>query len=484
MQKAATRDLAAYELFLRAQVSDRGVTREATDVAEQVKLLDEAVARDPQFLPAWCLLARVHLRSYFLNIDHSDARLASARKALAAATAIAPNTGEVQLAEAAFLYWGERKYEQALEKLAEARRSLPNDSTVPLFTGLVKRRQGKWEESITHLREAVSLDPRNVNILSELASSLKALRRYKEEAEILDGLLSWNPGNYVFEHLRGMVDISRSADPRRLQKVLAADWPNPGNQEHLILTRIWLALLLRDYASADKILSGYPKPDFRASGYVVPRESYEGIIAQGLGDEKRARVVLTKARAAAARIADGQPRDGKALIILAAIDARLGQKEAARRQGEHAVRLLPVSEDASAGVDVMVDLAEIYARIGEKARALDILEEAARLPWGLNYGFLKLEEAWDPLRGRASFREVAQRFRARVGPFRDEHSSVAAAVSAARPPRRAGDTPASTARAAAHHHPPVVGAVGCKAAPDAGDTSADTPSAGIVRFSA
>ena len=116
MQKAATRDLAAYELFLRAQAIDRGVTREATDVAEQVKLLDEAVARDPQFVAAWCLLARAHLRSYFLNLDHSEGRLASARKALAAAVAIAPHAGEVQLAEAAFLYWGERKYELALRE--------------------------------------------------------------------------------------------------------------------------------------------------------------------------------------------------------------------------------------------------------------------------------------------------------------------------------------------------------------------------------
>ena len=379
-------------------------------MAEQVKLLDEAVARDPQFVPALCLLARVHLRSYFLNLDHSEARLASARKALAAAVAIAPHAGQVQLAEAGFLYWGERKYELALEKLAEARRTLPNDSTVPLFTGLVKRRQGKWEESTRHFREAVSLDPRNANILSELATSLKALRRYKEQVEILDGLLSWNPGNYFFEHERGMADINRNADPRRLQKVLAADWANPGQQEHLVLTRLWLALLLRDYAAADKILSGYPKPDFRAAGYVVPRESYEGIIAQGLGDKERAMAVFAKAREAAARVADAQPKDGKALIVLASIDARLGQADAARRQGEHALRLLPVSEDAAAGVDVMVDFAEIYARIGEKGRALDLLEEAAKLPWGLNYGLVKLDEAWDPLRAEPRFEKLLSAF--------------------------------------------------------------------------
>jgi tetratricopeptide (TPR) repeat protein len=176
------------------------------------------------------------------------------------------------------------------------------------------------------------------------------------------------------------------------------------------MTRLWLALLLRDYTGADKILAAYPKPEFRAAGYVIPRESYEGIIAQGLGNEETARAGFSKAREAAARIADAQPNDGKALMVLATIDARLGHDDAARRQGEHAVRLLPVSKDAPAGVEVMVDLAKIYARIGEKVRALDVLEEAARLPLGLNYGLLKLDEAWDPLRAEPRFEKLLSAF--------------------------------------------------------------------------
>jgi tetratricopeptide (TPR) repeat protein len=207
-----------------------------------------------------------------------------------------------------------------------------------------------------------------------------------------------------------MVDINRSADPRRLQKIVAAEWSGAGNQEHLVLTRLWLALLLRDYAAADKILAAYSKPEFRAAGYVVPRESYEGIIAQGLGNQEQARAAFSKAREAAARIADAQPNDAKALMVLATIDAWLGQDDAARRQGEHAVRLLPVSADAPAGVEVMIDLAEIYARVGEKVRALDILEEAAKLPLGLNYGFLKLDAAWDPLRAEPRFEKLLQAF--------------------------------------------------------------------------
>ena len=47
-------------------------------------LLNQAVARDPSFLQAYCLLAFVHDDLYFFNIDHTPARLALAEAAVQA----------------------------------------------------------------------------------------------------------------------------------------------------------------------------------------------------------------------------------------------------------------------------------------------------------------------------------------------------------------------------------------------------------------
>jgi TolB-like protein len=67
MAERPTSDLAAYDLYLRAKELFYEVTssREKEDYLKAVQLLDQAVARDPTFLLAYCLLARVHDNIFF-----------------------------------------------------------------------------------------------------------------------------------------------------------------------------------------------------------------------------------------------------------------------------------------------------------------------------------------------------------------------------------------------------------------------------------
>ena len=67
---------------------------------------------------------------------------------------------------------------------------------------------------------------------------------------------------------------------------------------------------------------------------------------------------------------------------------------------------MPVSKDAIDGADLILDLAVIYAWTGEKDLALKQLAEAARMPSGLNYGWLRLYPDWDPLRGDPRFAQI------------------------------------------------------------------------------
>ena len=136
----------AYELYLRArEIGQRSGLSTAERTKHQVTLLDQTVARDPMFVPALCLLARVHVQSYWSNHDHTPARLDAAWKALEAAARLKPDAGEVHLTRGILHYWGKRDYEPALAELALARRTLPNEADVPYFIALIKRRQGDWE---------------------------------------------------------------------------------------------------------------------------------------------------------------------------------------------------------------------------------------------------------------------------------------------------------------------------------------------------
>src|SRR5437773_434889 len=187
IEKPSTTDLAAYNLYLRAQelfadTSDPIHAREKLPQAAQ--LLDEAVARDPNFLQAWSLLSRVHGAAYFRGHDHTPARLGLANAAAQAALRLQPDAGEAHLALAIYYYNGFRDYGRARSELVIARRALPNNADVFRYTGMIDRREGHWEEATRNLERALELDPRNFFTLQQLALAYGWQRRYADEVRI------------------------------------------------------------------------------------------------------------------------------------------------------------------------------------------------------------------------------------------------------------------------------------------------------------
>src|SRR5881392_3471206 len=78
IQEPPTTDLVAYDSYLRAKDLINGIswsTRAKEDLTQAVKLLDQAVTRDPLFFLAHGELSGAHDRIYFLGFDHTDARL-------------------------------------------------------------------------------------------------------------------------------------------------------------------------------------------------------------------------------------------------------------------------------------------------------------------------------------------------------------------------------------------------------------------------
>jgi hypothetical protein len=92
--------------------------------------------------------------------------------------------------------------------------------------------------------------------------------------------------------------------------------------------------------------------------------------------------------------------------VLGLIDAGLGRKEDALREGRHAIELLPLEKDALSGAGMIKCLAMIAAGIGDKDLACEQLASIIRLPSDLSYGQLKLMPVWDPLRGDPRFEKI------------------------------------------------------------------------------
>ena len=98
------------------------------------------------------------------------------------------------------------------------------------------------------------------------------------------------------------------------------------------------------------------------------------------------------------------PDDAGALCVLGLIDAGLGRKEEALREGRRGVELLPVEKDARSGPAMIVCLARIAAWVGDNDLACEQLARASRLPSSVSYGDLKLLPWWDPAAWRTVLR--------------------------------------------------------------------------------
>jgi TolB-like protein/class 3 adenylate cyclase/Tfp pilus assembly protein PilF len=413
IEKPPTTDLAAFDLYTRAKtlLLSLGFNTSRQPLEQAIELLNQAVARDPSFFEAYYQLVYAHGYAYsVLGYDHTPARLALAEAALQAATRLRPDAGETHLARATYLY-DRRDYNGALAELEVARRSLPNDPRLFELIGYILRRRGQPEEGARNLERAVELDPRNYQILQQLASTYQMLRRYPEDAAAWDRALTIIPNDVATRTNRAVVDFHWKAETRPLRETIdsilaggpAAISDSAGD---------WLtcALAERDPKAAERaLLAVGDNPCWTDGPVFLSRTFGEGLLARMMKDEARAQAAFSKARLEQEKIVQAQADYGPPLCVLGLIDAALGRKEDALREARRAIELLPVEKDSIGGSRLLVYFAMVAAWAGEKDVALQYLAVNGQSSGGYQvatYGVLKLHPFWDPLRGDSRFEKI------------------------------------------------------------------------------
>jgi len=414
IEQPPTTDITAFNLYSHAKnlflTAFAGANGRA-DLLQAADLLKQALARDPQFFQAYCQLAFTEINIYGV-LDHNPAYLAQAEAALQSAARLRPDAGETHLARARNLYWGYLDYDGALRELEIARLSLPGEDWIFSLKGYIERRRGRWEECIRDLERATELDPRNVLTLQQLALTYQQLRRYAEEKATFERILAFEPNDPITRSSHAFVELDSKADTRPLHEVTDSVLEkNPAALSSVADNWLLCALAERDPAAARKALIALgenaaslgPIADVRFN-----RSFMEGVIARLAKDDAKAQAAFTAARAEQEKSNQAQPNYGPTVCVLGLIDAALGRKQEALREGRRAVELLPVEKDAVRGIAMVKFLAMIAAWVGDNDLACKQLAMAIRNPSDLSYGQLKLMPFWDPLHGDPRFTKLLE----------------------------------------------------------------------------
>ena len=424
-----TKDLAAYGSYVRAKrliatVAFNGQIEEK--LREAITLLEQAIARDPDFYLAYCQLSAAHDYMYFFGLDHTPTRLAAADSALQAVVRLRPDAAETHLARANFFYRCYLDYNAARAELGLAQHGLPNNSQIFELAGYIDRRQGLWNESTRNLERAIELDPRDFFMLQQIALSYQEFRQFAAMAAALDRALTVIPHDIDTRLIRALVDLEWKADPKPLHETVAQVLSErPASAPDVAAQWFYVALCERDRAAIDQSLAAIPSTGTSVD-LNFPLSFCKALAARVNGDEQVARAGFLQAREEVNKTVNEQPNYGPGFSVLGLIDAALGRKDDALREGRHAMELLPITKDSIDGAEVMKYLGVIYAWCGEKELAIEQINATLRIPSTLSYGNLKLHPYWDPLRGDSRFEKIVADLSSKTFAQETSESKIAA----------------------------------------------------------
>jgi tetratricopeptide (TPR) repeat protein len=312
-----------------------------------VGFYERAVQLDPAFALAWARLSRVNAQSYF-GLDSTPARRDAAERALNTAQELQPNSPETLLAQAYYQYWVLRDYELAKATFGRVRELVPGSSDVPAALALIARRQGHWDQSVAYWEQTLVLDPRNTQWLATAAETYAMLRQFPAALKTYDKVLDIvpnDPGTLASE----AKIYQAEGNLEQAGKLLAgvnAQTPSV----NAFVTKINQLFLERHFDDAIRLIHDRLTEVRDLSDVERLLDPIFLVLAQEYaGEIVGARATAQQMLGSLETLCQKDPDNPNFAQVLSLTRAVLGQKDAAIKEAERAITLLPRGKDAVDG---------------------------------------------------------------------------------------------------------------------------------------
>ncbi len=401
LERLPTQDLEAYELYQRAR-SHANAGRKEVDFRTADRLIDRAIERDSSFAEAYAVKAVIASYLYWFFYERTDSLVAAADRFSRRALELAPGLAEGHWARGHYYYRTELDYDRASEEVRLALIGRPGDGEFEGLAGDILRRKGDVEGALSRYQRSVKLAPRDAPGRVNLGETHMLLGDYPAAEEAFVRALELRPdlGNAY----RRLARLAVQADG---DTAAARRWLEESEDLGVYQSREsgWfeLEMLRRNSEAAVEATALWPDGVSGTQFRHWPRALGVGLALRMGGDSVGARTAFDSARVYLEERVESDPTEPRYRSALGLALAGLGHDEEAIREGEEGLLLMPPEREAWRGSWRAINLAQIYAMTGRVEEAIERIEFVLSIPSELSPWTLRLDPAWDPLRGNPRF---------------------------------------------------------------------------------
>jgi len=400
LAQVPTHDPAAYDAYLRGKEI---VKTDPVDLRRRLRYFRQAVALDSSFALAWVERSRV-AAILFSNAVPDPALARESKLAADRAIALAPQQGAGYGALATYRNLVEQDPVAALEAAKRAQALSPGDPELLRPLAISERQQGRVDESLRHMRAAAERDPRNATTVHLLADALLWARQYDQALDAADRARALAPDVSEIIEGRAMISLARGDLPDA-RRVLA--------QVPASVDRNVLAAAVSMYYDLPWLLDDAEQRRLLALGpdtFDGDRMSWAWALAQTYalrGDAARTRAFAESTLVAVDEQLRNAPNDPQRHLVRGLALAALGRAPDAVAAGTRGFALQRQRWTATNGPYAQHQLARIYMMVGDRAKAMDLLEQLLAMPYYLSPAWLRIDPTFAPLKSDARFERLA-----------------------------------------------------------------------------
>jgi tetratricopeptide (TPR) repeat protein len=299
-----------------------------------------------------------------------------------------------------YYYYGHLDYARADRELRAARALLPNDAETVALLAYLKRRQGRFDESVELFLESATLDPNTRSRLGVALYDLYLARRFVVAERIADDWMARFPELGQPYRIKALIGFCRTGDTTGLHGA-----PGQGSLRYGGEFLHWLGHMLDGrYAEALAVVEGVEGDEFGMEYTPIALADTRLHLGDATGAAAAVAAVVREAEAVIAKSPDALGAWSGLALMYAFSD----RPEDVRRVVRAQLALVTPERNALDYWEARRQAAEAFALIGDRDAAFEQLAAVQDGPRGYCGHFLRRWPAFTSLRGDLRLEQLAR----------------------------------------------------------------------------